>query len=301
MSHLLTSTSTALALAADPAHGVNPQGRVLQIHDLPESDSPEASEPSRPRNLNGDSEFDDEDQARGERVRDILHVTAMTAIFEVGLELSRAFQKFAAANLARGRNSRYGRWLRTYLRKTLDRWRTAYDKFSPLLEPEIRTGCLDFLNFLPLTTIYALCQQDVTDAQRRMAIAAAQTDCLVNKEMLTRILLGRFRLESRLYEKIITLPAGEIRIAINHDDFGRALQDAGSVAAAIWRRQLPSGFSYLDFSLIREYKSLSTGNTCCSKNFFVRHQAELIQAVQLATRWVAEHEQKEIPMEVLTA
>lgn len=226
----LTSTSTALVLAADPAHDADTQGRVLQIHDAPENDPPEVSEPCHSGDFGGDSEFDGEDQARGERVRDILHVTAMTAIFEVGRELSIAFQKFAAENLARGRNSRYGRWLRTYLpafeRKTLDRWRLAYDKFAPLLEPEIRTGCLDFLKFLPLTTIYALCQQDVTDAQRRMAIAAAQLQCLVDKEVLSRILPRSIHLKSQAYEKVITLPAGEIRITINHDDFGRALQEA---------------------------------------------------------------------------
>ncbi len=66
---------------------------------------------------------------------------------------------------------------------------------------------------------------------------------------------------------------------------------AGAVAASIWRRQSPAGYVYYDFSLTRSWKSLSSGNTGYSKNFFARNQQELVQVIQEAAGWVAQHEQ----------
>ena len=65
----------------------------------------------------------------------------------------------------------------------------------------------------------------------------------------------------------------------------------GSVGASIWRRQSPSGYAYYDFSLTRSWKSLSSGSTGYSKNFFARNQAELITVVEKAVAWIASHEE----------
>lgn len=65
---------------------------------------------------------------------------------------------------------------------------------------------------------------------------------------------------------------------------------AGAVAASIWKRQSPSGYVYFDFSLARSFKSLSTGSTGHSKNFFARSQSELLTVIEQASRWIAEHE-----------
>ncbi|MDZ4782059.1 MAG: hypothetical protein SGJ19_17565 [Planctomycetia bacterium] len=57
----------------------------------------------------------------------------------------------------------------------------------------------------------------------------------------------------------------------------------GAVAASIWRRQSPSGYAYYDFSLSRSWKSMSSGKTGCSQNFFGRHDAELHTVIERAT------------------
>lgn len=68
----------------------------------------------------------------------------------------------------------------------------------------------------------------------------------------------------------------------------------GAVAASIWRRQSPAGYVYFDFSLTRSWKSLSSGNTGHSKNFFAKNQEELLTVIQQASQWIAEHEQCDV-------
>jgi len=76
---------------------------------------------------------------------------------------------------------------------------------------------------------------------------------------------------------------------------------AGAVAASIWRRQSPAGYVYFDFSLTRSWKSLSSGNTGHSKNFFAKNHEELLQVIQQASQWIAEHEQREVSGERIAA
>lgn len=64
----------------------------------------------------------------------------------------------------------------------------------------------------------------------------------------------------------------------------------GAVAASIWRRMSPAGYEYFDFSLCRSWKSLSSGGTGNSRNFFSRNQVELTKVVEEACRWIAAHE-----------
>lgn len=64
----------------------------------------------------------------------------------------------------------------------------------------------------------------------------------------------------------------------------------GGVTASIWKRQSPSGYVYFDYSLARSFKSLSSGNTGYSKNFFAKNQQELTAVIEQAARWIAEHE-----------
>lgn len=68
---------------------------------------------------------------------------------------------------------------------------------------------------------------------------------------------------------------------------------SGAVGASIWRRQSPAGYVYFDYSLTRSWKSLSSGNTGYSKNFFVRNQQELLQVIEQASHWIAQHEERE--------
>ena len=63
-----------------------------------------------------------------------------------------------------------------------------------------------------------------------------------------------------------------------------------SVSALIYRRQSPSGYTYLDFSLVRSFQSLSSGSTGSSKNFFARNRDDLTRAIELACTWISENE-----------
>ncbi|MCA9189832.1 MAG: hypothetical protein KDA99_29615 [Planctomycetales bacterium] len=69
---------------------------------------------------------------------------------------------------------------------------------------------------------------------------------------------------------------------------------AGAVTASIWRRQSPAGYVYFDFSLTRSWKSLSSGSTGYSRNFFARNQAELAEVIDKASRWIDGHEQADL-------
>jgi hypothetical protein len=67
----------------------------------------------------------------------------------------------------------------------------------------------------------------------------------------------------------------------------------GAVAASIWRRQSPSGYAYYDFSLSRSWKSMSSGKTGYSQNFFGRHKAELVNVIERASEEIARLEAAE--------
>src|SRR5262245_55312994 len=64
----------------------------------------------------------------------------------------------------------------------------------------------------------------------------------------------------------------------------------GGVAASIWLRQSPTGLAYYDFSLSRSWKSVNSGKTGYSKNFFERNQEELIRVIEKASAWIRERQ-----------
>jgi hypothetical protein len=187
----------------------------------------EASEQSR---SNLDDDFDDEDRECGSRVRMIVALSVLKAVFGLGCELSRVFHKFEHLHQTRGRASKYGNWLKTYLptfeRKTLDRWRIAYEKFAPLVGEEMQTPCLDYFNAFELSSIYALCRNSVTDDHRLCAMEKAKSGEAIDKRVLAKILPTKSDHSTALYRKHFSLPAGNITITINHDDFRQALTEA---------------------------------------------------------------------------
>lgn len=64
----------------------------------------------------------------------------------------------------------------------------------------------------------------------------------------------------------------------------------GAVTASIWRRVSPSGYEYCDFNLARSWRTMSSGNPACSRNFFARNQADLVKVIAAASRWIEERE-----------
>jgi len=67
----------------------------------------------------------------------------------------------------------------------------------------------------------------------------------------------------------------------------------GAVAASIWQRQSPAGYSYYDFSLSRSWKSLSSDKMGYSQNFFDSNQSELSEVIQQASAWIVERKQQD--------
>jgi len=185
-------------------------------------------EPTCPPRL---PEFDEDDHLRGLRMRMVAALSKIQVVFGVGKELSEGYAKLEGDKKpVKGRGSLYGKWLETYLptfdRKTLDRWRLAYDKFSPLLDEEIRTRCLDFFDRFELSAVYALCRREVTDKQRRFAIEIALAGDAVNKKKVNAIVENPLKCQPSFYRKPISIPAGKVTIAINHPDFRQALKEA---------------------------------------------------------------------------
>ncbi|MDA7979484.1 MAG: hypothetical protein MPJ50_12030 [Pirellulales bacterium] len=64
----------------------------------------------------------------------------------------------------------------------------------------------------------------------------------------------------------------------------------GAIAASIWRRQTPTGFEYLDFSLSRSWKLKSGEKEGYSQNFFENNEEALVEVIAEASRFIREHE-----------
>lgn len=64
----------------------------------------------------------------------------------------------------------------------------------------------------------------------------------------------------------------------------------GAVAASIWRRQTPTGFEYLDFSISRSWKMKSGEKEGYSQNFFERNEDALSEVIRRACQFIREHE-----------
>lgn len=78
----------------------------------------------------------------------------------------------------------------------------------------------------------------------------------------------------------------------------------GAIAASIWQRQSPAGFAYFDFSISRSWKSLSSGRTGYSSNFFSHHGEELNKVIAEASGWIEANstdEEKSAAQETLAA
>ena len=67
----------------------------------------------------------------------------------------------------------------------------------------------------------------------------------------------------------------------------------GGIAAMIWRRESTTGFPYYEFSLSRSWKSVSSGKTGYSQNYFSKNEAQLVKVIELAGKWIAEAESRD--------
>jgi len=67
-----------------------------------------------------------------------------------------------------------------------------------------------------------------------------------------------------------------------------------AIAASIWLRQTQTGLPYYEYSLSRSYKSMATGREGYTSNFFIRNEAELLNVIRQATKWIADAEKKDL-------
>ena len=63
----------------------------------------------------------------------------------------------------------------------------------------------------------------------------------------------------------------------------------GAIAANVWKRQTPTGFEYLDFSLSRSWKLKSGEKEGYSTSFFHNNKDALIEVVEQASEFILEN------------
>ena len=64
---------------------------------------------------------------------------------------------------------------------------------------------------------------------------------------------------------------------------------AGAIAANVWKRQTPTGFEYLDFSLSRSWKLKSGEKEGHSTSFFHNNEDALVDVIKQAAAFILEN------------
>lgn len=73
----------------------------------------------------------------------------------------------------------------------------------------------------------------------------------------------------------------------------------GAVAASIWKRQTPTGFEYLDFSLSRSWKMKTGEKEGYSQSFFERNESALLEVVSQACDYIRHQQLAAAPRELV--
>ena len=63
----------------------------------------------------------------------------------------------------------------------------------------------------------------------------------------------------------------------------------GAIAASVWKRQTPTGFEYLDFSLSRSWKLKSGEKEGYSTSFFHNNEDALVDVIKQAAAFIMEN------------
>lgn len=158
--------------------------------------------------------------------------TTVAHILLVGSKLSEAHTKLSK----RGPDSLYPQFCADFLptldQKTLDRWRLSFEGFRNLVPIDEKGTDCPYLSNVRLTAMYQLTKPGVTDEQRKAALAVAETGTIVTERIAASIInangsgsVSKTKTAS-IHRKTLLLPSGKVRIAINHEDFKQALQEA---------------------------------------------------------------------------
>lgn len=73
----------------------------------------------------------------------------------------------------------------------------------------------------------------------------------------------------------------------------------GAIAASIWKRQTPTGFEYLDFSLSRSWKMKTGEREGYSQSFFERNEEALLQVIAKTCDYIRQQQPAAVVSEAL--
>jgi hypothetical protein len=172
-------------------------------------------------------QFEVDEHSLGCGIRKMVALTILSVLV-IGRELVCAFQLLSK----RGRGSLFPVFLATYLptidRKTADRWRAAYECFRELIPlDDDQTECPE-IEKIRLTALYRLSKTDVTNSQRKAALALAGQGVIVTEKIAVSLVKGdnAARHSPQRRKRTIQIPNGVIEIRVTDDDVLAALQNA---------------------------------------------------------------------------
>jgi len=146
-------------------------------------------------------------------------------VFTVGKLLAEVHDSICK----RGSTSLYGAWVKEYLpsleRRSVDRWRAAYQAFAPLLEAEAsRQACLDRFS---ITAIYKLSEKRATLANRKAALLLAEQQ-EITAGLASQLVNGSAKNSATANRLKIDLEGlGTVNVKLEgSDDFAGALSSA---------------------------------------------------------------------------
>lgn len=170
--------------------------------------------------------FTDQEHTTGLQLAERLPTTVLH-ILQTGQMLSRVHESLCQ----RGRGSLWKKFCHEYLpamdRKTLDRWRTAFDKFQALVEVTKGGKSVSLLGNVRLTAVYRLTQSDATDGHRRAALILAERGITVTEKLAASLVAGDSpRPSSSPRKQVKSLVNGAVEVRSDDGNFLTVLKAA---------------------------------------------------------------------------
>ncbi len=172
-------------------------------------------------------DFTDDEHMTGLQLADSVPTTVLH-IYQVGEMLWQAHQSFCQ----RGRGSLWKKFCKEYLpamdRKTLDRWRIAYDKFRDLVKDKNGGPLCPHFGNIRLTALYRLAKADATDGHRRAALALAERGITVNEKLAGSLVAGDAPVKNSRRERkpVKSLVNGAVEVRSEDGNFLQVLMAA---------------------------------------------------------------------------
>ena len=147
------------------------------------------------------------------------------------LQTGQMLARVHASLCQRGRGSLWKKFCHEYLpamdRKTLDRWRLAFDKFKNLLEDTKSGKPAAPLGNVRLTALYRLTKSDASDGHRRAALVLAERGITVTEKLAASLVAGDSpRSSSPPRKQVKSLVNGAVEVRSDDGNFLTVLKAA---------------------------------------------------------------------------